>query len=289
MILIADSGSTKTDWILTDGKSSVTRYSTIGFNPYFTGSETIYESLAARLSSQFDAALVTKVYFYGAGCSNDENVGIANEALTRFFANAEVVVGHDMLAAARALLGNQRGFAAIIGTGSNACIYNGAQIEHHIDSLGYLLGDEGSGSNIGKKILRDYLRGYLPPELAKKFTLYYNLRPGDIFDSLYNQPAPNRYLASFCKFADHNKSHDYIKSILRESFMDFFRQQVAHYPSYQEHTFNCVGSVGFIFREQLKEVADMHKMKIGKVISSPIEDLLTYHLMYRHENNRGGV
>lgn len=289
MILIADSGSTKTDWVLTDGKNSATRYSTVGFNPYFTGADIIYESLSAKLSAQFDPLAVTRVYFYGAGCSTIENIGIASEALTRFFVNAEVSVAHDMLAAARALLGNQRGFAAIIGTGSNACIYNGREVEQNIDSLGYLLGDEGSGSYIGKKILRDFLRGYLPAELTGKFNEYYNLKPAEIFDSLYNKPAPNRYLAGFCKFADHNKDHDYIRAILRESFIDFFKHLVAHYPDYQKFTFNCVGSVGFIFREQLKEVADMHKMKIGKVISSPIEDLVTYHLMFRHENNRGGV
>src|ERR1700752_869935 len=121
MILIADSGSTKTDWILTDGKKNLSRYSTIGYNPYFVNSDFIYESIDKKLSSQFDASLVKKVFFYGAGCSTTENVLIVNKALNKFFSNAKVAVGHDMLAAARALLGNQPGFAAIIGTGSNTC------------------------------------------------------------------------------------------------------------------------------------------------------------------------
>jgi len=280
MILIADSGSTKTDWVLTDGKKSISRYSTIGYNPYFIGSDMIYDSLTVKLLPQIDVALVKHVFFYGAGCSNPENITIANEALSRFFVNAKVTVSHDMLAAARALLANQPGFAAIIGTGSNTCLYDGKDIKQNIDSLGYLLGDEGSGSYIGRKIVRDYLRGYLPPTLEKKFARYYGLKGDAIFQALYHKPAPNRYLASFCKFADHNKEHPYIKTLLKRAFFDFFENQVSHYPGYQEFTFNCVGSVGFIFKDELKEVAEHYKMKVGKLIPSPIEDLVQYHLTY---------
>jgi len=278
MIVIADSGSTKTDWVLTDGKKNFSRYSTIGFNPYFIGADSIYDTLTLKLSPQLNPASVKKVFFYGAGCSNAPNITIANKALTRYFTNAVVFVGHDMLAAARALLGNQPGFAAIIGTGSNTCIYNGKEVERNIDSLGYLLGDEGSGSYIGKKIVRDFMRGYLPKVLEKKFIEYYNLKSEDIFETLYHKPTPNRFLASFCKFADHNKDNAYIKKLLKESFMDFFANLVSQYPGYQKFSFNCVGSVGFIFKEQLKEVAGLHRMKIGKLLSSPIEELVSFHL-----------
>jgi glucosamine kinase len=278
MILIADSGSTKTDWVLTDGKKRLSRHSTIGFNPYFIGADMMYDSLTVKLSPQFNINQVKEVYFYGAGCSNTENITIANKALTKFFTNAKVSVGHDMLAAARALLGNKSGFAAIIGTGSNTCIYNGKEVEQNIDSLGYLLGDEGSGSYIGKKILRDFMRGYLPRTLERKFIKYYNLKDSDIFDALYNKPAPNRFLAGFCKFADHNKDHEYIIKILKSSFSDFFENLVKHYPDYKKYTFNCVGSVGFIFKDRLIEVAGGYKMKVGKLIASPIEELVNYHL-----------
>ena len=277
MILIADSGSTKTDWVLSDGKKNFTRYSTIGYNPYFINSDAIYESISQKLSSQLNASGVKKVFFYGAGCSTAENVSIVNHALSKLFSNAKISVGHDMLAAARALLGNQPGFAAIIGTGSNTCMYNGSEIVQNIDSLGYLLGDEGSGSYIGKIIVRDFMRGNLPKRLEKKFKEYYNLNSGSIFDSLYNKPLPNRFLAGFCKFADHNKENEYIKRIVKHAFSDFFTNLVSLYPDYQKFSFNCVGSVGFIFKEQLKEVASSHKMKIGKVISSPIEELVVYH------------
>ncbi len=278
MILIADSGSTKTDWVLTDGKRSLSRYSTIGFNPYFVGSDMMYDSLMVKLSGEFSPGQVKQVFFYGAGCSNNANITIANKALTRFFSNAKVSVNHDMLAAARALLGNKSGFAAIIGTGSNTCIYNGKEVEFNIDSLGYLLGDEGSGSYIGRKIVKDYMRGHLPKSLERKFLRYYNLKPADIFDSLYNKPSPNRFLAGFCKFADHNKEHEYIKEILLCSFTDFFENLVSRYPDYRKYTFNCVGSVGFIFKDQLREVAGKYDMKVGKLISSPIEELVNYHL-----------
>lgn len=276
MILIADSGSTKTDWVLADGKAD-SRYKTGGFNPYFIGTEAICKTLGADLLPQIGTGIVKKVHFYGAGCSTAENVEIVRSALSRLFPQAEVRVGHDMLAAARALLGNQRGFAAIIGTGSNTCLYNGREIECNIDSLGYLLGDEGSGSYIGKKIVRDFMRGYLPPALESKFVAAYGLKNNEIFDSLYNKEAPNRFLASFCKFAHQNKDHVYIQKLLRQSFLDFFDNLVSRYPGYRNYTFNCVGSVGFIFRDHLEQVAELHRMKVGKLIASPIDELVNYH------------
>jgi N-acetylglucosamine kinase-like BadF-type ATPase len=279
MILIADSGSTKTDWVLLDEKNSF-RYKTVGYNPYFIDSENIYQSVSEKLSSQFDPSAVKKVYFYGAGCSESEKTAIVDKALTRCFVNANVLVGHDMLAAARALLGNQPGFAAILGTGSNTCMYDGRWVTRNIDSLGYLLGDEGSGSYIGRKILRDHMRGYLPEELEKSFRDQFKLSNSDIFDQLYNKPLPNRFLAGFCMFADGHKDHEYIRKIVYDSFSDFFKNLVCKYEGYEKHTFNCIGSVGFIFRDILKDVARSYGMETGKIIHTPIEDLVNYHLTY---------
>lgn len=284
MILIADSGSTKTDWILTDDNKNQTRYNTIGYNPYFVDSETIYDSLVLKLIPQLDTTAVNKVFFYGAGCSTPEKKEIVYNALIRTFPDSEVFVLHDLLGAARALLGNNSGFAAIIGTGSNTCIYNGNEIEINIDSLGYLLGDEGSGSYIGKKIIKDFMRGYLPTELSDKFNQVYQINNKEIFDSIYHKTSPNRFLASFCKFADENKEHEYIKTIVRESFNDFLNNLVSKYPGFENYSFNCVGSVGFIFKDILKEVITSHSMKMGKIIRSPIEDLVNYHL--NQKNNR---
>jgi N-acetylglucosamine kinase-like BadF-type ATPase len=279
MILIADSGSTKTDWVLID-ENNQSRYKTIGYNPYFINSENIYHSLAEKLVPELEPTGIKKVFFYGAGCSTSSNASIVSSALTRCFINSEISVGHDLLAAARALLGNERGFAAIIGTGSNTCIYDGKEVEKNIDSLGYLMGDEGSGSYIGKKIVRDFMRGYLPAELQRKFSETYRLTNSEIFANLYNKPLPNRFLASFCLFADQNQQHEYIRELVRESFSDFFKNLVSKYDNHDSYSFNCVGSVGYIFRDVLFEVATSYNMKAGKIIHSPIEDLVQYHLAH---------
>jgi glucosamine kinase len=277
MILIADSGSTKTDWVLID-KEKQLRFKTIGYNPYFVNSENIYHSLSEKLVPQFDPLVVENIFFYGAGCSTKTNVDIVNKALTRCFIKSKVSVGHDMLAAARALLGNKRGFAAIIGTGSNTCVYNGKEVEANIDSLGYLLGDEGSGSYIGKKVVRDFMRGYLPKELDDQFRETYHLTNAEIFDNLYNKPLPNRFLAGFCMFADKNKTVPYIREIVKDSFNDFFLNLVSRYDNYQNYDFNCVGSVAYTFRDILEDTARKFGMKTGKIIHSPIDDLVSYHI-----------
>lgn len=280
MILIADSGSTKTDWVLTGGKNTQQkiRYNTSGYNPYFINTDSIYNSVTSALTNKIDSTRITRIFFYGAGCSTSENNDIVYKALIRCFPNAEVVVKHDMLAAARALLGSEKGFAAILGTGSNTCVYNGKEIVKHIDSLGYLLGDEGSGSFIGKTIARDYMRGYLPPELKKKFVFTYKSNHAEIFESIYNQPFPNRFLAGFCRFAYENIEHDYIQQIVRNSFNEFFKNIVTQYPDYRKYEFNCVGSVAYNFKSILNNVAASYSMQVGKIIASPIDRLVDYHL-----------
>lgn len=278
MILIADSGSTKTDWLLADDNSGQTRYNTIGYNPYFINSTEIYNSVSSQLSKKLDPSAVKKIYFYGAGCSTLEKASVVTKALKRCFPSSTVTVKHDMLGAARAVLGDKGGFTAILGTGSNACLYNGKEIEKNIDSLGYLLGDEGSGSYIGRMLLRDYMRCCLPPELQDKFRRAYKYTPDEIYDNLYNKQLPNRFLASFCRFAHDNKDHPYIKQIVKQSFTSFFENIVNRYEDHETLSFNCVGSVGYIFRDILTDVATSYHMKVGKIICSPIEYLTNYHL-----------
>jgi len=280
MVLIADSGSSKTDWVLTDGKNKKILFNTIGYNPYFLDAENIYNSISSTLAEKFNTSIVNKVFFYGAGCSNIGKVNIVHQALAKCFSNSKIQVGHDMLAAARALLGNQPGFVAIIGTGSNTCIYNGNKIEKNIDSLGYLLGDEGSGCHIGKKIVRDFMRGYLPASLDYGFRKTYLLKNEEIFDRMYNGSLPNRFLAGFCKFAHTHKNNPYVKKIVKECFNEFFDNLVCQYPVHKKLSFNCVGSVGFIFKEQLLNTAKSHGMTVGKIIASPITGLVDYHLKH---------
>lgn len=280
MILIADSGSTKTDWALID---PITRnfnvYHTIGYNPYFIDSEAIYYSLSENLVKDMNAHEVTEVHFYGAGCSTDVKKEIVYKAIARTFPNASIHIGHDLLGSARALLGDKAGFAAILGTGANTCIYDGQDCVMNIDSLGYLLGDEGSGSYIGKKIVRDFMRNRLDPDLQARFKERFQIENNEqIFTTLYTTQFPNRYLAGFCKFADEYVTHPYIKNKVRDSFYDFFKNLVSKYPDYKQYSFNCVGSVGFVFGDILTEVANSFDMKVGNVIQSPLNGLVQFHL-----------
>jgi glucosamine kinase len=278
MILIADGGSTKTTWCSVDAHGTRSMFHTEGYNPEFISTAGIIASLHHNLPTTLDTAAITEVYYYGASVVSPWQVATVADAMQAVFEQARVFVGHDLLAAARALLGRQPGFAAILGTGTNSCVYDGERITHNVDSLGYFLGDEGSGAFIGKGLLRDYLRGDMPAELAAEFRATYGLERDAILDQLYNQPFPNRFIASFAKFAyDHNQA-SYCQQLVAEAFDLFFRNIIAKYPAYQTHTFNCVGSVGYNFREALTQVAAAHGMAVGKIIRAPIDDLVSYHL-----------
>lgn len=277
MIIIADGGSTKTSWCLITESNSKVYFNTEGYNPYFSDTPTIISSLQKNLPENLQKTGVSEVYYYGAGCSTPENNEIVAAAMRAVFTTAKVKVGHDLLAAARALLGVDAGFAAILGTGTNTCYYNGHDVTMNIDSLGYFLGDEGSGSSLGKRLLRDYMRGYLPEGMSKIFKDTYELDNEAIFDHLYNKPLPNRFLASFSKFLYENNNFSYSREVVKESFDSFFKNLVCHYPGYQEHTFNCVGSVAYNFRDILEEVSLEHGMEMGTIIRSPIDNLVYYH------------
>lgn len=279
MIIIADGGSTKTNWCLIDDNQKRINFNTEGYNPYFIDTESIIKSLRSSLPSNLALDKITEVDYYGAGVHNEEKASVVEKALEAVFTKAQLNVGHDLLAAARALLGTEPGFAAILGTGTNSCIYDGENITMNIDSLGYFLGDEGSGSSIGKRLLRDYMRGFMPPDLSEIFYKTYQLNSEDILDNLLNKPLPNRFLASFSKFVyDNNNFVEYARDVVKESFTLFFQNLVSRYPGYQQYSFNCIGSVGYNFRDILREVATEYGMEAGKIIRSPIDDLVEYHL-----------
>ncbi|TAN16456.1 MAG: N-acetylglucosamine kinase [Chitinophagaceae bacterium] len=276
MILIADSGSTNANWCLIRNGRDKTYFRTKGYNPHFVDEKYIIHSLPQSLPVFLDPGLISEINFYGSGCMAGKSVVMEN-ALSVIFKNAKVNVSVDLLAAARALLGNKSGFAAILGTGTNTCIYDGTEIIHNIDSLGYMLGDEGSGTYIGKKLLQDYLRGYMPDSISEKFHDEIRMSFNEIMDQVYSKPLPNRFCASFAKFAGSNIRESYLYNVVRDSFTDFFTHIVAHYPNYHEYTFNCIGSIGFHFRDILGEVVVNHRMKMGKLIQSSIEALVDYH------------
>ena len=279
MILIADGGSTKTSWCQLSETGQRVYFNTEGYNPDFVNTQDIINSLTKSLPDTLPREEVREIYFYGAGVSSPAKAEVIAAAMREIFSGAnKVEVTEDLLAAARALLGHQPGFAAILGTGTNSCVYDGQKITHNVDSLGYFLGDEGSGSFLGKRLLRDYLRGLLPEGLQEALKEEYHLGTrNDIIDRLYNQPLPNRFLASFAKFAYDHNNVSYCRQIVVEAFEAFFQNIVLHYPDYQNYTFNCIGSVGYNFRDALTQVANGHGMQVGKIIRSPIDDLVSFH------------
>ena len=281
MIIIADGGSTKTNWCIIDSNGKKILFNTEGYNPYFSNTDYIIESMKKTMPSDLPTTEIKEVYYYGAGVHSEEKAAIVSNALKVIFGNAEIKIGHDLLAAARALLDDQRGFAAILGTGTNTCIYDGEDIEFNIDSLAYILGDEGSGCYIGKKLLGDYIRGYMPENVRAVFWETFKLTPDEILNTIYTKPLPNRFCASFSKFVyDVNVNIEYSRGLVKTSFEDFFKNLVSHYPNYKDLEFNCIGSVAYNFRNVLEEVALEYEMKIGKIMRSPIDDLVKYHIKH---------
>ncbi|GEM66082.1 ATPase [Sphingobacterium faecium NBRC 15299] len=279
MIIIADGGSTKTNWCLLDDSNKKIYFNTEGYNPYFVDSEYIVNSLKKGLPNDLPFDDIKEVNYYGAGVHNKEKAEIVVKAIQEVFPKAQVEVGHDLLAAARALLGKEAGFAAILGTGTNSCIYDGQNITYNIDSCAYILGDEGSGSYIGKKLLADYIRDLMPQDVRKVFYDTYKITPDEIMDAVYTKPLANRFCASFSKFVyDNNVNIEYTRAIVDEAFEAFFKNLVSKYPNYQEYTFNCIGSVGYNFRNVLEEKALQYGMKVGKILRSPIDDLVQFHI-----------
>ncbi|MBL1410012.1 N-acetylglucosamine kinase [Sphingobacterium faecale] len=285
MIIIADGGSTKTNWCLLDDNQKKIYFNTEGYNPYFVGSDYIVNSLKKGLPQDLPLDKIKEVNYYGAGVHNEEKAKIVEEAFRVLFPNAKIEIGHDLLAAARALLGKEAGFAAILGTGTNSCIYDGDEITHNINSAAYILGDEGSGSYIGKKLLTDFVRGLMPEDVSKVFYETYKLTPDEIMDNVYTKPLANRFCASFSKFVyDNNVNIEYTRKIVDDSFEAFFANLVSKYPDYKSYTFNCIGSVGYNFRNVLEEKAAQYGMKVGKILRSPIDDLVKFHIDRSLEN-----
>ncbi len=277
MILVADSGSTNTNWCLLQPGRETCYFDTEGYNPYFVSSDYIVHSLAQQLPPEADPAGVTAVFFYGAGCFEDK-AAIIEDAMGRVFAGAATFVGLDLLGSARAVLGDRPGFSAILGTGTNSCLFDGSRITANIDSLGYLLGDEGSGFYIGRKLLGDYIRGNMPPSVRNEFFAAYGLDRETIMERVYSEKLPNRFVAGFTRFLSSSVSDQaYTLGLVETSFRDFFEALVTRYEHYRDYTFNCTGSVGFTFRDILAKTASRYDMEVGLILKTPIEGLAAYH------------
>ena len=278
MILIADSGSTKTHWTLMEEQRIVTTVQTAGMNPYFISSETVEAILKADLVPNLPADFVKEIYFYGSGCSTENNNNMLRDAMMLFFRKAAISVYHDILGAARSLLGRKKGIACILGTGCNACYYDGEEVFSNVPSLGYLFGDEGAGSNLGKIFMEKYLKDKLPTEIKAEFEKAYGLSLEDILNALYNRPFPNRFLASFSEFIGPRKDHPFFHTLVKKSFQSFIDEQIKKYPGYKRLPISFVGSIAWYYRDILLEASIENNLNVGTILKSPMEGLVTFHL-----------
>lgn len=277
MILIADSGSTKTNWCLIEHGQPIKEVFTKGTNPFFQTQKEISNELSASLLPMLPINNFTTIHFYGAGCINPEKIEIVKSAIaSQLQVTNSIEVATDMLGAARALCGHQAGIACIMGTGSNSCYYDGKKIINNISPLGFILGDEGSGAVLGKLLVGDLLKNQLPTELKTKFLAQYQLTSADIIDKVYRQPFPNRFLASLSPFLAQNLNIPSIHTLVLNSFKAFLLRNVMQY-KYQRMPVHFIGSVAFHYQEVLREAAEEMHINLGTILKSPMQGLIEYH------------
>ena len=276
MKLIADSGSTKTSWCLTDNYGFTKYFSTGGLNPFFRNTEDIVNELREKLLSQIDAE-IQQIYFYGAGVINPEKGNIVKSALQQLFPKAEIEVESDLLASARATLGKDEGIVCILGTGSNSCLYNGVEIVEHVPPLGFILGDEGSGAVLGRKIVADFLKGIMPENISNKFKTQFQLMYSDFLEGVYKKEKPNQFLAQFVPFLSENISQEYCSTLVETSFEEFIKRNILSYSGFQIQPISFVGSVAFYFQDQLKNVLGKNQLQIKTVLKEPLNGLVKFH------------
>ena len=276
MILIADSGSTKTDWVLYHDGTIVTRVKTQGLNPTQQTSEDIFNILTNELVGKIDTSATEKIFFYGAGCAYDSANNRMRKALELIFTTKEIEINSDLLAAARALCGHEEGIACILGTGSNSCLFDGEKIVDNTPSLGYILGDEGSGAHLGRQLVSDCIKRQLPRELSEKFLKQHDLNIATILEKVYHSPLPNRWLASFTPFLVEHKENAQIKAMIKQCFTQFFKRNTMAYRR-SWLPIHIIGGIGVNFANEIKETAESLGLSIGNIVESPMNGLIEYH------------
>ncbi len=274
MILLADSGSTKTHWALVENGVLQKDVFTPGINPFYQTQDEIEENINSLLLPQIKEFQVDKVFFYGAGCL-PEKIGIVKSAILRFFP-VEVEVNNDLLATCRALSGKEKGIICILGTGSNSCLYDGEKIIQNVSPLGFILGDEGSGATLGRLLVADILKEQLPKYVKERFFARFDLSPSQIMERVYNHPFPNRFLATLSVFIKENIHEPQLQSIVEKSFAAFFQRNVSQY-GHLDYPIHFSGSVAYYYQDILREVADDFNRQIGKIEMYPMPGLIEYH------------
>lgn len=276
MKLIADSGSTKTAWKLIEAPGKTKDIITHGLNPFFRTEDEIFEELVSSLLPE-TGTNIQEIYFYGAGVVNQEKGNIVNNALERIYTNASIETHSDVLGAARALFGNQSGIACILGTGSNVCLYDGDKIIGGVSPLGFILGDEGSGAVMGRKLLGDYFKEVMPPNLRAEFAKQYNLTWEEALNRVYRSEKPNQFLAQFTPFLSKHEDSAYCQKFVQRNFMEFFERNISHIPNYTNYPIGFIGSVAFYFSKILNHLASDFGFKETTIIKDPIDGLEKYY------------
>ena len=276
--LIADSGATKTEWCLLNG-SKKTIFITQGMSPYFISAEQMETILITELKPRLKKINIDEIYYYGTGCSNPGNANMVKKVFKDIFPDAQIEVTHDLMAAAKALCGNEKGIACILGSGSNSCYYNGKKIVKNSPGLGYILGDEGSGAYLGKKVIQYYLYDTFDEDLRSRFDAKFVTNSTEILNAVYKAPLPNRYMASFAIFLAENRGHYMIENIIEDGLNDFFFNHVYKYKESWTLPVHFVGSIAYGFKDVLVEMCKSYQLELGKVMKNPMQGLIEYHTL----------
>lgn len=278
MILLADSGSTKTDWGLVENGKLVKRLRTNGMNPFQMSEEAITEEIKTHLVPELPGTVLDEVHFYGAGCTKEKQPIVERALRANLTINGECEVASDMLGAARGICGHKPGIACILGTGSNSCSYDGKNLVKNVSPLGFILGDEGSGAVLGKLLVGDVLKNQMPEAITKRFFEKYKLTSAEIIDRVYRQPKPNTFLASFVPFLEENIDEPKIYNLVKESFRSFLRRNVMQYDGWQTLPIGFNGSIAKIYKKPLLEALEEEGMHLGRIIQAPMEAMVEYHV-----------
>lgn len=276
MLLLAESGSTKTQWRLFDG-DTIHASESMGINPFFADKDFVFAELDKTDLKEYSTQ-IDKIIFYGAGCSSEDRNNYLKEIFQLYFPSCnDVKVDHDMMAACLALFGSSNGIACIIGTGSNSCVFEKGEITQNVPALGYILGDEASGAFIGKEILKHYIYKTMPHDIYSYIKNTVKLDKEDVFEAVYKQPLPNRYLASFSTIASEFRSSEFIQQILRQGFDEFTRYHILCYPESKNYPIAAVGSIAEVFQTEFEAVLTSYDLKLAKVDKAPIDALVSYY------------
>lgn len=278
MLLVVDSGSTKADWVLTLSDKQTIPFRTSGINPFFLSEKDITKIFQNTPEIQPYADQIKEIYFFGAGCSSPDRREIISNALSKVFRNAFISVDVDIIASIYATCGSSEGICCILGTGSNISYFDGIKIHESKHGLGYILGDEGSGTYFGRQLITSFLYKTMPPELSDEFYTKYKINKESVIRQIYQQAAPNFYLASFAPFISDHIGHPFITDMLKKGFNEFVETNIKSYPEYKSRTCHFVGSLAYHFQDILKEVCQAKRIRVGKILKHPIEELSSFIL-----------